>query len=178
MDKDLHDNLILIGKVIRPHGISGFLKIASYAQSPETFKTSGVVYVKRVSGALMEHRVSSIKPQKNSLLLKLEGVSTLKEAESHRGADIYIGREKLSREESEEYFWFELIGIEVYSSSGKLIGTICHILSTASNDIYVVEKGKKEVLIPATHDAVKEIDLKNRRMIISEIEGLIDLNEG
>jgi 16S rRNA processing protein RimM len=51
------------------------------------------------------------------------------------------------------------------------------IVSTAANDIYVVRDGKEEFLIPAIHDVVKTIDLENGKMIISEVEGLLDLNE-
>jgi 16S rRNA processing protein RimM len=154
------------------------LKISSYAQSPETFRNSGVVYLASGSGALSEYRVSSIKPQKNFFLLKLEGVNTLEESEPYRGADIYINKEHLSRKEAGEYFWFELIGIKAYTTSGELIGTLKHVFSTRSNDIYVIEGGRKEILVPATHGAVREIDLENQRMIISGMEACIDLNEG
>jgi 16S rRNA processing protein RimM len=170
--------MLLIGKVIRPHGLSGLLKISSYAQSPETFRNSGTVYLGRGSGDLVECRVSSIKPQKSFFLLKLEGVDRLEESEPYRGADIYINKERLSRKEPGEYFWFELIGIKAYTTKGELIGTLKHVFSTRSNDIYVIGGGNGEVLVPATQGAVKEIDLENRRMIISEMEAYTDLNEG
>jgi 16S rRNA processing protein RimM len=109
--------------------------------------------------------------------MKLEGLNTLEEAEEYREASILIKRDSLSREGDGEYFWHELIGLEVYLSGGEYVGTIRHILPTGSNDIYVVQEGKKEVLIPAVHDVVKEVDLINNRMIISEVEGLLDLNE-
>ena len=178
MDRDFHDNMVLIGKVIRPHGIGGVLKISSYAQSPETFRNSGSVHLGKGSGALVTYRVSSIKPQKNFFLLKLEGVNTLEESEPYRGADIYISKEHLSRKEPGEYFWFELIGIKVYTPKGAMIGTLKHVFPTRSNDIYVIEGENEEVLVPATQGAVREIDLENQRMIISETEGYIDLDEG
>ena len=109
--------------------------------------------------------------------MKLEGLNTLEEAEKYRGAAILIKGDLLPREGDEEYFWHELIGLEVYLSGGEYVGTIKHILPTGSNDIYVVQEGKTELLIPAIHDVVKEIDLINNRMIISEVEGLLDLNE-
>ena len=109
--------------------------------------------------------------------MKLEGLNTLEEAEKYRGAAILIRKDIVLRAGDAEYFWHELIGLEVYLSGGEYVGTIKHILPTGSNDIYVVQEGKREVLIPATHDVVKEIDLINNRMIISEGEGLRDLNE-
>jgi 16S rRNA processing protein RimM len=171
------EDLLLMGKVVRPHGVEGALRIKSYAQSEESFLSAGTVFLRSSSGQTWEYVVSSVRPHKNILLLKLEGLNTLEEAEKYRGAAILIKRDALPQEGDEEYFWHELIGLQVYLSGGEYVGTIKHILPTGSNDIYVVQEGKKEVLIPAIHDVVKEIDLINNRMIISEVEGLLDLNE-
>ena len=166
-----------MGKVARPHGRDGTLRIKSYAQSEESFLIAGKVFLRSSSRETREYVVSSIRPHKNILLMKLEGLNTLEEAEEYRGAAVLINRDLLPREGDEEYFWHELIGLEVYLSGGEYVGTIKHIVPTGSNDIYVVQEGKTEVLIPAIHDVVKEIDLLNNRMIISEVEGLLDLNE-
>jgi len=171
------ENLLLVGKVIRPHGLEGLLKIWSYAQSKETFLNSGSVFLESGTGETHEYRVLSIRPHKNLFLMKLEGLSSSDEAEEHRGAAILIRKDALTHECEEEYFWHELIGLRVYLDTGRYIGTIRHILPTGSNDIYVVRKGKKEVLIPAIHEVVEEIDLRGQRMIISEKEGMLDLNE-
>lgn len=166
-----------MGKVVRPHGIEGALRIKSYAQSEESFLNAGTVFLRSSSGETREYAVASVRPHKNMLLIKLEGLNTLEEAETYRGAAILIKRDSLPREGDGEYFWHELIGLEVYLSGGEYLGTLKHILRTGSNDIYVVQEGRSEVLIPAIHEVVKEIDLINNRMIISEVEGLLDLNE-
>ena len=83
----------------------------------------------------------------------------------------------MSKKNDDEYFWYELIGLRVYLETDKYIGTIRHILPTGCNDIYIVREGKTEIFIPAIHDVVKKIDLPNKKMIISEMEGLLDLNE-
>ncbi|UCF56093.1 MAG: 16S rRNA processing protein RimM, partial [Deltaproteobacteria bacterium] len=171
------ENLLLMGRVIRPHGLEGILRIKSYAQSEGSFLNAGTVFLQSSSGEPRRYEVSSVRAHKNILLMKLRGLDSLEEAEKYRGATILIKKDSLTRERGEEYFWHELIGLKVYLTRGEYIGRIKHILPTGSNDIYVVREGKKEVLIPAIHDVVKEIDLKNNRMIISEVEGLLDLNE-
>jgi 16S rRNA processing protein RimM len=176
LGKGFPESLLLIGKVIRPHGLDGLLKITSYAESAETLRNLEVVHLKGVSGEFVEYRVISVKPHKRSFLLKLEGLRAVDKAEEYRGAEIYLSKDCLRRAEG-DYFWHELIGLKVYALNGKFIGEIKHILSTGSNDIFIVGEGKEEVLIPATHEVVKQIDIKNRRMIISEMEGLLDLNE-
>jgi 16S rRNA processing protein RimM len=171
------DNLLLVGKVIGPHGLGGLLRIWSYAESERTFLNSGKVFLGLASGEPHEYRVLSVVPHKNAFLMRLEGLSTLNAAESYRNAAILIEKTGLEREGEGEYFWHELIGLEVYVTTGEFIGTVKRIFATGSNDIYVVQKGKKEILIPAIHDVVQEVDLAGKRMIISEMEGLLDLNE-
>ena len=171
------ENLLLMGRVIRPHGLEGLLRIESYAQSEESFLSAGVVFLQMHSAEPWEYVVTSVRPHKKAHLLKLEGVDSIEEAEALRDAKILIRREALSREHEDEYFWHELIGLEVYVSGGAYVGKITYILPTGSNDIYVVQEGEREVSIPAIYDVIQEIDLTKKRMIISHVEGLLDLNE-
>jgi 16S rRNA processing protein RimM len=171
------DNLLLVGKVIRPHGLGGLLRIWSYAESEKTFLNSGTVFLGLASGQTHEHRVLSVVGHKNAFLMKLEGLTRLDKAETYRNAAILIEKRGLRCEEDDEYFWHELIGLNVYLNTGECIGTVKHIVPTGSNDIYVVQKGEKEILVPAIHEVVQEIDLDRKTMIITEMEGLFDLNE-
>jgi 16S rRNA processing protein RimM len=171
------ENLLLMGEVIRPHGLEGLLRIKSYAESEESFLGAEMVFLQKGSAEPREYAVTSVRPHKNVHLLKLRGVDSLEEAEELKGAKILIGKDTLNSKGRNEYFWYELIGLEVYLSRGEYVGKIKHILPTGSNDIYVVQEGNKEVLIPAIHDVIQEIDLTKKRMIISNVEGLLDLNE-
>lgn len=171
------DPLILVGKVVRPHGVDGRLRIRSFARSEESFLTAETVFMKCGSGAACEYRVLSVSPHKNLLLLKLEGLDSLDEAEDKRGAEIYIRRAASAPGEEEEFFWHELIGLEVFLDTGRRLGTLRDIIPTGANDIYVVKDGTREILIPAVHDVVEEVDVGKGRMIVREMEGLLDLNE-
>jgi 16S rRNA processing protein RimM len=76
-----------------------------------------------------------------------------------------------------EYYWYEIIGLPVFLDTGKRIGIIRRIVPGAGHDIYVVQEGVKEILIPAVHEVIREVDLKKGKVIITEMEGLLDLNE-
>jgi 16S rRNA processing protein RimM len=171
------ENLLLVGRVIRPHGLEGLLRIRSYAQSERSFLNAGTIFLKLDSGETHEFTVLSVRPHKNIFLMKIGNLNSLQEAEKYRGAEILIRKDAVLKKEEDEYFWHELIGLRVYLNTGRYIGTISQILQTGSNDIYVVRQGKAEVLIPAIHDVVEEIDLSNGKMIICEMEGLLDLYE-
>jgi 16S rRNA processing protein RimM len=170
------EDLLLIGKVIRPHGMKGMVRIESYAESPDTFLNAGEVFLEGPSGQTVKHGVIAIAPGRKFFLLHLDGVDTLDKAEACRGGNIYVQRGKLSRK-SDEYFWFELIGLPVYLDTGGRIGTIRQILPAPGHDIFVVQEGEKEILIPAVHDVIKDVDLERERVVITGMEDLIGLNE-
>jgi 16S rRNA processing protein RimM len=172
------EDALLIGKVIRPHGLKGMLKVDSYAESGETFLIAGKVFLKGPSGETVEQGVVSITLSGRFFLLKLDGLDTLEQAEKYRGWDLYILKRSLKRSGEEEYFWYELIGLPVYLDTGERVGLIRHILAVSSHDIFVVQRGEKEMLIPAVHDVIKEVDLENKKVVITGMEGLLDLNEG
>ncbi|MBN1627193.1 MAG: 16S rRNA processing protein RimM [Deltaproteobacteria bacterium] len=172
------EDLLLIGKVIRPHGLNGLLRIHSYAVSPETFLNPGIILLKTEQTGLSEYKVISVNSHRNAYLMKLDGISSLDDAERFRGAELFIRKDTLRREGADEYFRFELIGVKVFLDSGRFLGTLREIIDTGSNDIYVVKEGDNEFLIPALHGVVLKIDLENKRMIIAgDIDGLLDIDE-
>jgi 16S rRNA processing protein RimM len=170
------DALLLIGRVIGPHGVRGLLKIESYARSEDTLLTAGRIYLRESSREISDYKILSAVPRKGGALIQLEGLHSRDHVKPYCGAEILIPKTAVSRNE-DEYFWYELIGLRVYLETGRYLGTVKDILATAANDIYVVREGREEFLIPAIHDVVKTIDLENGKMIISEAGGLLDLNE-
>lgn len=175
MAKVSPEDLLLIGKVVRPHGLKGLLRIVSYADSADTFLKARELFLEDASGKAVKHGIISITPSRRFFLLHLEGLDSLEKAEAYRDGNIYIEKRGLRREE-DEYFWYELIGLPVFLDTGRRIGRIRQVVPGAGHDIYVVQEGDKEILIPAVHEVVKEVDLENKRVVITEMEGLLDLN--
>ncbi|UCF72023.1 MAG: 16S rRNA processing protein RimM [Deltaproteobacteria bacterium] len=169
-------DLILIGHVIRPHGLTGLLRIVSYAQSKETFLEAGSVFLIKGENDLYEKKVVSIRPHRLFYLLKLSGLNSIDQAEIFRGAGVFIRKDSLVKRDEDEFFWHELLGLEVYLVTGQYLGVLKEIFPTGSNDVYVVENQGKEFLIPAIHQVVKEINIAQKRMVISPMMGLLDLS--
>ncbi len=175
-EPSLSSDLLLVGKVIRPHGLRGLLRITTYSESEDSSLQAGTVFFKTVLGEIRKHAVISLKAHKNVFLMKLKGLESRDKAEEYKSAEILIEKESLAQKD-DAYFWHELLGLEVYLEDGKFLGTITQIIPTEGNDIYVVKNGKREVLIPAVYDVIKEIDLEYKKMTISPNEGLLDLYE-
>ena len=168
-------DLILIGHIIRPHGLTGLLRIASYAQSRETFLEAGSIFLHKAKNELDERKVVSIIPYGSAYLLRLSGVNSIDQATAFRGSEILIRKDSLKKNQ-DEFFWYELLGLHVYLTTGEYLGVLKEIFPTGSNDVYVVENKGREVLIPAIHQVVQEIDIPRKKMSILPLKGLLDLS--
>ncbi len=175
-DNLIPENLLLIGKVVKPHGVRGWLKVRVYSDSSTTFSQAGSIFIHTRDDRWHERELISVKPHKGHFLVELKGVDTRNKAEELRDADIYISKDILQKEEG-EFFWYELIGLKVYLVSGKYLGKIVQILPTGSNDVYIVKEKEKEYLIPAIEDVIKEVNIEAKKMIIEPLEGLLELAE-
>ena len=171
------EKLLLVGKVIKPHGFKGLIRVWSYAHTIDSFLHSGTVFFKQDDQEPVEYKVLDVRPHKNIFLMRVKGIDTFEEADSYKGADILVDKDLLTGNSDDEHYWFELIDLRVYLDTGKYLGIIKEIIPTGSNDVYVVKQNDSEFLIPATHEVVKKIDLDKGEMIISAIDGLLDLNE-
>ena len=169
--------LVVLGEVTRPHGLKGLLRVKSYARSRESFLNAGKVILKDRSGKLTEFRVCSVVEHKGLLLLSLEGLHSLEQAEEYRGASVFVKKESLGELQEDEYFWHELLGLKVFLDTGQYLGRISHIIPTGGTDVFVIKEGKRELMIPAAHNVVKEINLTRQSMVITPPEGLLELYE-
>lgn len=176
MTSGISGNLLLLGKVLRPHGLRGIVCVQSYAQSAASFTDAEEILLRPVSGETLRYKVFSASPHKHTVLMKLEGVNSVEDAERLKDAEILADICSIPREDG-EYFWQELIGLGVFLDTGTYIGDVTRIIATGGNDIYVVEDAGEEIFIPAIYETVQEIDLEKGRMVIRATEGLLDLNE-
>lgn len=161
----------------RPHGLDGVLRVYSYAESTASYTRAGRVILSAPGREMQDFQVVSARPHKKGVLLELKGLDSVEAAEAFRDAGVYVRREALKREREDEFFWYELIGLEVYLNTGAFVGTLKHVLRSGASDVFVVRDGARETLVPATHDVIEEIDLDRKRMILFPMEGLLDLNE-
>jgi 16S rRNA processing protein RimM len=107
-------------------------------------------------------------------VLLLKGYDTPEKARELNGWLVQVPREEAVPLPEGQYYWFELIGMEVESDTGEKLGTIIDIFETGSNDVYVMKAGKKEIYLPATREVIRRIDRSTKKMIIHVTEGLLD----
>lgn len=168
MDTDL----IAIGRVVKPHGIDGTLKVFPITDFPQHFRSLKAVYL--VREGIQKASVEQVRFHKGYVLLKLEQCQDRTEAENLAGAEIVIDSKDLWPLKPGEYYQFQIEGLDVITDQGECLGKVSEVFPTGSNDVYVVRKGDKEYLLPAIKDVIKCIDLEKKVMIVHLLNGLID----
>ena len=169
------DELISVGKISATHGIRGLLKLRSYSGNIESLLHSETVLLKGKGGVLREFGLSSVSEHAGGFLLALDGFSDIDQVKSLVGCELCLKRSQLPEPEEDEYYWRDLIGLTVVTDQGVVLGPISDIFETGSSDIYVVKGEYKEYLIPAIAGVVSKIDIPGNRMIITPLDGLLDL---
>ena len=163
---------VLIGKIVGIHGIKGTNKLRSYAESLSVFSPGRSICVRDLRGREANYEINWVKPHTGTPLISFKEITNRDQAKKLIGAELYIPQSELPELDEDTYYWFDLIGIEVYTQSEEFLGRIESIIETGSNDVYVVKRHEKEVLIPALESVVLKIDLTQKRMQVDLPEGL------
>lgn len=169
------EELIPVGKIIGPHGIKGQLKLHSYSGNAESLSAARSVTLKSPAGTLHEFSINCFKANSGKFIIGLQGFDDINLIDPLLGNEVCLKRSQLPGLEKDEYYWSDLIGLQVFTDDGTLLGTITDIFETGSSDIYVVQGEGREYLIPAIADVVKAVDPAGGRIVITPLDGLLDL---
>ena len=170
--KSSEPEFITIGKILAPWGDKGKLRVEVTTDFPQRFAPSSKVYVNR-----QPTPIDSAEWHKGKAIIKFNTINSIEGAEKLRGQLVEIHHSQLQPLPEGQYYHFQLIGLELWTTQGELLGNITDILSTPSNDNYVVSGTRGELLIPAIEDVIKSIDLDKGRLVIEPMEGLLGLNQ-
>ena len=150
-----------IGKVVNTFGLKGELKILPYVNYMEKVK---IVYI-----AKQKMEIEKIRFQKNVAIVKIKGIDDINLCEKYVGQIVEMEESDAPKLPKGTYYIKDLIGIEVVTDDGTSLGTLDDVITTAANDVYQVGK----ILLPATKEVIKDIDLENKKMTVHIIKGLI-----
>ena len=162
-----------IGQIVNTFGIKGMVKIKPFTDDINRFDRLETIYIdnKKVK---KEYKIEEVKYHKDMVLMKLEGVNTVERAEDLRQSYLLVDRDKEEPLEDGDYYIVDLLGLEVYTDEGQLLGKVDDIFNTGSNDIYVVkDELGKQILLPGIPDVLKDVDLEKGKITVHIIPGLM-----
>ena len=162
-----HEGFVAVGAIRGPRGLEGELKVDPLSDNPQRF----------VPGATLRagdrsYTIRSARMHQRALLLRLEGVATREQADELRGLLLEVPESELAPLGEDEYYRFQLVGLEVHDEEGRVLGRLEEVLDTGANDVYIVRTDESELLVPAIEPVVQNVDLPAGVMTVRLMPGL------
>ncbi len=165
---------VLIGQIVNVHGIKGEVKIYPYTDDLENLskKLKNIFLDENMDGECYK---TNCRIQKGMLLCKISGVDTIEQAQKLRGKYVYIDEKSLDKLEEDNYYVKDLLGLDIIDiNTNSLFGKLEYIYNTGANDVYeVITQDNKKVYLPAIKQVIKKVDIKNKKIYIEIMKGLI-----
>ncbi len=165
-----------VARIGKPHGIRGEVTVQVLTDAPEDRFVPGTEFVVEPAsaGPLI---VDSARWNKDILLLGFEGIETRNQAETLRGAKLFVETEELDEDDDEGWYEHELVGLEARVGS-QVVGKIAALHTMPVQDLLVVETPEgKEILVPFVEQIVPEVNVAERFVLLTPPDGLFELND-
>lgn len=162
-----------VGQIVNTQGLKGEVRVYPFTDDINRFDDLKEFYLEKDLTTTWE--VERVRYKGNMVIMKIKNIDTVEMAEKLKNKFMYVSRENGRELEEDEYFISDMIGIDVYTVDGTLVGKLDDVLQYSANDVYVV-KGLEgqEYMIPAIMKFVPTIDMNERKMIIDPIKGMLD----
>ena len=161
----------MIAKVF---GVKGEVKVHSYSRTPDEFERLGSVLTGKKETTAVEITIENVATRGTDIYLKFKDVNDRNGSEALVGHYLFVEERSRKRLAPGEFFIDDIIGMSVRGPGSSKLGTVRDVVRYPAQDIYVVETGRGDVLVPAVKDIVRHVDVKNRTIDIDPPEGLFD----
>lgn len=154
-----------MGRVRAPHGLKGWVKIQPFTQEIEGLLDYPEWWL-GAEGNWQRHRVAESAVHGAMVVARLEGITDRDVAAELRGRDVAVPRAAMPESREGEFYWSDLLDMEVSDRTATKLGVVAKILETGANTVLVVVQDDKEVLVPFIQDVIISVDLKAGRLIV------------
>ena len=159
--------MLAVGKICNTHGVRGNIKLIPWTDFPEVFEDIDYITVENI-----RYDIKDVKYQKSNIILKLQGIDTVEEAEKLRDLTAYCEETQLEELPEDTYYIADLIGCDVYEGE-NLLGKVADVFSAGGADLYEIKGKGAPIYLPAIKENVLSVDIKNKIIKVKLPEGLI-----
>jgi 16S rRNA processing protein RimM len=174
---DAWDDLVLVGRIARPHGIRGQVVVTPETDFVEERFQPGATLCCRTALGDEQLRVVAMRVQKGRPIVAFDGFATIEDVERLSGCELRVPESSLRPLDDGVYYVHQLVGCVVDTIEGNRVGTVARVDGGARGSLLVIDGPRGEVLIPLAADMCVEIDTEARRIRVNPPEGLLELNE-
>lgn len=159
-------NLVSMGYITGAFGIKGWVKIKVSTRSADSLSGYADIYLQLKDGKLILGKIESGFVRDGIFHAKLAGIDDKEAAMLLKGATLAVARDQFPQPEEGEYYWVDLIGLEVHNLNGDYLGCVTELMETGANDVLVVTDAGNKRLIPFVMAYVTKVDLQNKQIIV------------
>lgn len=170
------NDLISIGVIKKVIGNGGIVSAIPDTFFPEYYLDIPELFIVFPDETVRFETIDTIELKNGKYLIKFMNIHLKDKARKMINARIMVAEDMLPPLEEDEYYPVQFIGYEVITKEGEVIGNVADILSTAGQEILIIPKGDKEIMIPFCDFFIEKVDEENKKIIINPIEGLLDAN--
>jgi 16S rRNA processing protein RimM len=168
-------DFVAIGKVSGAVGIKGEVKIIRWTDAPGRFSLLKSVWLGFDFEHAREFEVQGVRVAGKSVALKLSNVESRSVAEQLANQLVMVPSSKRVQPPEGTFFVDDVLGLEVVTEEGKRVGVVRDVLRLPSSDLWQVDTGVRVVSIPAVKEFIRVVDIAGQRVVIHEVEGLLDV---
>ena len=159
--------MIVLGRLVAPYGVRGWFKLHPFADDPAAWCSMSQWWLAADSEHAPErwqaYKLEQVREHGKGLIAKLVGIDDRTAAEALQGFYVGAPREAMPATDDDEFYWDDLVGLEVMNTKGESLGRVRSIISAAASDVLVVQEGeddkKHERLLPFVGSVVLEVDV-------------------
>lgn len=172
-NQEFPTDFVTVGKINQPWGINGHVKVTPLTDNPERLIAGASVYIDSELTKILDVQSPHGYP-----IVRFAGYEDRQSVEVLLGKLISIENNLLPKLEIDTYYIHDLLGLNVTTTEGIMLGKLVDVLTTGANDVYVIRQhNKKDFLIPATSEVIKDVNTEDGTMIIEILPGLIPDSE-
>ncbi|MDA0745135.1 MAG: ribosome maturation factor RimM [bacterium] len=164
---------ITIGKVLKPRGLDGEAFLHPLTDYPERFQALNEVLLEKPDGTRVTLQVERIRSYGKRMGIQFKGIRKPEAASLLRGSFLLVPPEEVYPLPEDTFYVFEIVGLQVETAAGEVVGKVVDVLSLPGSDVYVVDRNGREVMLPAAKDLVR-VDLEGGRVVVQDVEGLLE----
>jgi 16S rRNA processing protein RimM len=165
-------DLFEAGEIVKTRGLHGCMKVLSYLEATGSFSKPDFIYIEKNPGQKNRFSLKKIDVAGNVFFMEVEEIKDVESARDLVGAKVFLPKEVMTKLPEGEYYFQDIIGLDVYDEEGVFLGKIESVFPTGSNDVYVCRSEKREILLPSIAQVIKKIDISRRVMTVKIMEGL------
>ena len=178
------EDFLQVGVITNTHGLRGEVKVFPTTDDAKRFKKLKEAWLD-TGKEMVALEISQVKFSKNLVILKFKGYDNINDIEKYKGKSLFVTRSHAVKCEKDEYFIADLIDMEAWTEEGELLGIITDVMQTGANDVYVVQVSeespyalkvgnkRKELLLPAIKECVRNVDMEARKIKVHLMPGLL-----